>query len=222
MICSQCGNDVAPGSAACLHCGTQLAGQAGQPTAARPGEAGQPAAAPGGSYAAGPASPAAAAGPVFAFDAKRLSRDDRVAGGATALLLISLFLPWYTVSAPSATINGVTVSGVGGFSANAFDGHGWVWIVFILGLAVLAYLVMQAGFAAAPVRLPVSPGPALLGLTGINLLLVLIAFLVKPGTGDTLVEISIGWGIGAFLGLICAIVAFAPLGLPFARARSGR
>jgi hypothetical protein len=210
MICSQCGNDVAPGSATCTHCGT---------AAAPGGEAGQPAS-PSGSYAAGPAGPAAAASPEFAFDAKRLSRDDRVVGGATVLLLISLFLPWYTVSAPSATINGVTVSGVGGFSANAFGGHGWIWVVFILGLAVLAYLVMQAGFETAPVSLPV--GPVLLGLTGINLLLVLIAFLVKPGTGDTLVKISIGWGIGAFLGLICAIVAFAPLGLPFARARTGR
>jgi hypothetical protein len=205
MICSQCGNDVAPGSAACPNCGTRLAGQ--------------PAASPSGTYAAGPA---AAAGQVFAVDAKRLSRDDRVVGGATVLLLISLFLPWYTVSAPSATINGVTVSGAGSISANAFDGHGWVWIVFILSLAVLAYLVMQAGFETAPVRLPFSPVQTLLGLTGINLLLVLIAFLVKPGTGDTLVKISIGWGIGAFLGLICAIVAFAPMGLPFARARTGR
>jgi hypothetical protein len=211
MICSQCGNDVGPGSAPCPNCGTQLAGNAGQPAAA-----------PSGAYAAGPAGPAAAVGQVFAFDAKRLSRDDRVVGGATVLLLISLFLPWYTVSAPSATINGVTVSGAGSISANAFDGHGWVWIVFILGLAVLAYLVMQAGFETAPVRLPFSPVQTLLGLTGINLLLVLIAFLVKPGTGDTLVKISIGWGIGAFLGLICAIVAFAPLGLPFARARTGR
>src|ERR1022692_186421 len=196
MICSQCGNDVGPGSAPCPNCGTQLAGNAGQP--------------------------AADVGQVFAVDAKRLSRDDRVVGGATVLLLISLFLPWYTVSAPSATINGVTVSGAGSISANAFDGHGWVWIVFILSLAVLAYLVMQAGFETAPVRLPFSPVQTLLGLTGINLLLVLIAFLVKPGTGDTLVKISIGWGIGAFLGLICAIVAFAPLGVPFARARTGR
>jgi hypothetical protein len=208
MICSQCGNDVAPGSAACPNCGTKPAGQ--------------PAAAPSGTYAAGPVGPAAAAGQVFAFDAKRLSRDDRVVGGATVLLLISLFLPWYTVSAPSATINGVTISGAGSISANAFDGHGWVWIVFILSLAVLAYLVVQAGFETAPVRLPFSPVQTLLGLTGINLLLVLIAFLVKPGTGDTLVKISIGWGIGAFLGLICAIVAVAPLGLPFARARTGR
>lgn len=217
MICSQCGNDVAAGSAACPNCGARLAGDAGQPATA---PAGAYAAEPG--APAAPVAPAAATGQVFAFDAKRLSRDDRVVGGATLLLLISLFLPWYTASVPSTTINGVTVGGGGSVSGNAFNGHGWVWIVFIVGLAVLAYLIMQAGFETAPVRLPFSPVQTLLGLTGLNLLLVLIAFLVKPGTGDALIKVSIGWGIGAFLGLICAIVAFAPLGLPFARARTSR
>jgi hypothetical protein len=153
---------------------------------------------------------------------QRLSRDDQIVGVATLLLLISLFLPWYTVSSPPQTIDGVTVGGGGSFSGNAFDGHGWVWIVFILGLAVLAYLVVQAGFETAPVKLPLSQVQTLLGLTGLNFLLVLIAFLVKPGTGDTFIHLSIGWGFGAFLGLICAIVAFAPLALPLARARAGR
>ncbi len=154
--------------------------------------------------------------------ADRLSRDDKVAGGATVLLLISLFLPWYTVSAPTEAIIGVTVRDGGSFSMDAFGGHGWAWIIFILGLAVLAYLVIQAGLETTPVRLPVSPAPALLGLTGLNLLLVFLAFLVTPGTGDSVIKVSIGWGIGAFLGLICAIVAFAPLWLPVARARTGR
>ena len=211
MICSQCGNDVAAASAACPQCGAQLAGHAA-PSAAGPASA----------YPSGSAAPAGSASPVFAFDAQRLSRDDKIVGGATVLLIISLFLPWYTVSAPTATINGVTVTGGGSFSASAFGGHSWTWIVFLLGLAVLAYLVLQAGFETAPVRLPFSPVQTLLGLTGLNLLLVLIAFLAKPGTGDTLIRVSIGWGIGAFLGLICAIAAFAPLGLPFARARTGR
>jgi hypothetical protein len=195
MICSQCGHDAAE-SAACLNCGVLVADRAGQS--------------------------AAAASEAFAFDANRFSRDGKIVGGATVLLLISLFLPWYTVSAPTATIDGVTVSGGRSFSADAVGGHGWVWIVFIVGLVVLAYLVMQAGFETALVRLPVSPVPALLGLTGLNLLLVLLAILAKPGTGETLIKASIGWGIGAFLGLICAIAAFAPVGLPVARARTGR
>src|ERR1022692_3661679 len=59
MICSQCGNDVGPGSAPCPNCGTQLAGNAGQP--------------------------AADVGQAVAFDAKRLSRDDRVVGGGAGV-----------------------------------------------------------------------------------------------------------------------------------------
>jgi hypothetical protein len=40
---------------------------------------------------------------VFGFDAARWTVADRVAGGATVMLLISLFLPWFSVSADSAT-----------------------------------------------------------------------------------------------------------------------
>ena len=215
MICSQCGSDIAAQPAACPHCGASLA--AGADRSAAP-----PADTDATGPTAAPAAPAAWAGPAPASDANRLSRDDRVVGGATVLLLISLFLPWYTVSAPTEAIMGVTVRDGGGFSMDAFGGHSWAWIIFILGLTVLAYLVLQAGFGTTPVRLPVSPASALLGLTGFNFLLVFLAFLVTPGTGDTVIKLSIGWGIGAFLGLICAIVAFAPLGLPFARARTGR
>jgi hypothetical protein len=40
----------------------------------------------------------------------------------------------------------------------------------------------------------------------------------KP-SGDGIV--SIGWGFGAFIGLIAAAVAVAPLGVPFLRSRAG-
>jgi hypothetical protein len=34
--------------------------------------------------------------------------------------------------------------------------------------------------------------------------------------------VSIGWGFGAFVGLVAAAAAVAPLGLPFLRSRAGR
>jgi len=40
---------------------------------------------------------------VFRFDAARWTVADRVAGGATIMLLVSLLLPWFSVSADSAT-----------------------------------------------------------------------------------------------------------------------
>ncbi len=78
-------------------------------------------------------------------------------------------------------------------------------------------MVIKAGFEKLPFDLPVSPAQLLLAVTGLNLLLVLIAFLLKPSTG--IAELSVGWGFGAFVGLICAIAAVAPLALPLIRTR---
>jgi hypothetical protein len=142
----------------------------------------------------------------YNFDAGRLSQADRISGVASLVLLISLFLPWFTVSAfgLSASASGTTA-------------HGYLWVVFILCLAVVAFLLFGAGYAELPMRLPVAREMVLLVATGINLLLVLIAFFVKPGGGG----LGVGWGFGAFVGLIAAIAAFVPLATPMLRARSG-
>jgi hypothetical protein len=205
MTCSQCGSEVAEGSAHCPNCGAPQPGIAAQGP-------GTPAPAPAGH------APRAAAGPAFAFDAKRWTRDDQIVGGASLLLLISLFLPWYTVSVPGVTILGKQVGGATG-SASGTTGHGYLWLVFILALAIVVYMILKAGFEVLPFSLPLSPTQLLLGLTGINLILVLIAFLLKPASG---LGFSVGWGFGAFVGLICAIVAVVPLALPMIRARSAR
>jgi hypothetical protein len=144
----------------------------------------------------------------YNFDAARLSQADRISGAASVVLLISLFLPWFTANV------GILGSG----SESGMSAHGYLWVVFILCLAVVAFLVFGAGYAELPVRLPVAREMALLVATGINLLLVLLAFLFKPnGYGIA----SIGWGFGAFVGLIAAIVAFVPLVMPRLRAQSG-
>ena len=124
------------------------------------------------------------------------------------MLFISLFLPWVTVS----------VRGFGSGSVNGFY-DGYMYIDLILALAILAFLVVRAGFDELPFRLPVGPEQALLAVTSLNLLLALISFVFKPATVP---GISVGWGIGAFIGLIAAIVAVAPLGLPFLHSRAVR
>jgi hypothetical protein len=50
----------------------------------------------------------------------------------------------------------------------------------------------------------------LLAVTGLDLLLVLIAFLLKPGN-EGLAEVKIGRDWGAFVALIAAIAAIVPL-----------
>jgi hypothetical protein len=170
---------------------------------------GQPA--PGQSTPGQPApgwSPGSGSGtPTFAFDAKRWTPGEITVGVASLVVLISLFLPWFNAS----------VTGFGSGSESGMDAHGWLWIVFIVVLAILAYLVVKAGFGDLPFTLPLQQELILLGATGLDLLLVLIGFLLKPtAPAEFGVHVSIGWDIGSFLGLIAAIVAVAPL-VPAAR-----
>ena len=190
MTCSQCGSDVAAGSAACPNCGAQ-----------QPGMGAQGVQTPAPPMAGG--APAAGAGQAFTFDAKRWTRNDQIVGGATLLLLISLFLPWFSASDSFITI-----------SVNGLY-HGWEYITLIIALVIVIYLVLRAGFQELPFKLPLGHDQLLLAGTGINFVLVLIGFLIRPASG-------FGWTFGAFIGLIAAVVAVVPLGLPFARARTGR
>jgi hypothetical protein len=194
MICSRCGNDVANGSAACPRCGTPFQAASGVPGSVPHG---------------GAAAPRAGVGtPAFKFDAARWSRADRVTGIATLVLFVSLFLPWF----------GFSVIGISG-SADALTAHGYMYLVLILCLAILAFLVMRAGFEEMPVRLPLTAGQALLAATTVNFVLVLIAFLIKPGG---VASNAFSWRFGAFVGVIAAVAAAAPLAVPAIQARRTR
>jgi hypothetical protein len=118
--------------------------------------------------------------------------------------LISLFLPWFTYN-----------FGIGSVSVDGLW-HGWMYLVFILCLVILVYLVAKASYSVMPLRLPMAEAQFLLFATVINLVLTLLAFVLKPGgIGFS----GIGWGFGAFVGLVAAIVAAAPLGVPALKAR---
>jgi hypothetical protein len=160
-----------------------------------------PAAAPSAGYTPQPSTPAArAAGSSFSFDMKRWSQVERITSIASLVLFISLFLPWYTF---------------GPFSADGLS-RGWMYIVFILSLAILIHFVLKAGMSTLPYKLPLPEAQLLLFATGINAVLVVIAFLLKPGgIGFN----GVGWGFGAFIGLIAALVAAFPTALPALKAR---
>jgi hypothetical protein len=137
---------------------------------------------------------------------KRWSQAERTTAIATLVLLISLFLPWYTYS-----------YGLGSVSVDGLW-HGWMYIVLLVSLAILVYLVSRAGFSEMPFKMPISGEQLLLVGSVISLVLTLIAFIDKPGG----VGLSgIGWGWGSFVGLIAAVVAAVPLGVPALRARKG-
>ena len=223
MICTQCGCNISGRTAACPACGARLAAQS-MPAQSMPaqGVAGQSMPAQGippqgmpsqgmpAQSAAGrfqPAQPAHlpehAASPAFRLELSRLTNSDRVTGIASLVLLVSLFLPWYGVNllGISAEADGLTV-------------HGYLYIVLLLCVAIIAYLVMWAGFEELPVRLPLSHQQRLLVASGLNTVLVLLAYLTKPdGTG---------WRFGAFAGLLAALIAMAPLVIRAVQARRGR
>jgi hypothetical protein len=135
---------------------------------------------------------------------KRWSQIERTTAIATLVLFISLYLPWYTYN-----------FGLGSVSADGLS-RGYMYIVFLLCLAILVYLVSRAGFGVVPFKLPMPAEQLLLIATVINLVLTVLAFIDKPGgVGFS----GIGWGWGAFVGLVAAVVAALPLGLPALRAR---
>jgi hypothetical protein len=145
----------------------------------------------------------------FQFDANRLDRTDRIVGVSSLIVLISLFLPWFSVTVSSL---GISESGTG----SGLDAHGWLWLVFILDLFVLAYLVVRAGWQESPVKMPIAHAPLLIGVTGLQLLLVLIGFFDMPGNGG-IPGVSIGWSWGAFVGLLAALAAAGPVIVPAVR-----
>ena len=166
-----------------------------------PSPASSAAAAPPG---AGTAGGTGASLPPFSFDLKRLSQTERICGIATLVLFISLFLPWFTYN-----------FGLGSVSVDGLW-HGWMYLVLILCLAILAYLVARAGFSEMPFKLPATNEQLLLIATGINAVLSILAFVFKPGGYGFS---GIGWGFGAFVGLAASIVAAAPLAIPAIKSR---
>lgn len=133
------------------------------------------------------------------IDASRWTERDRITGIASAVLLISLFLPWFGVS-----ILGFTIK---------FDGlesHGYLRIVLILCLVILGYLALRV----TPIRFVLPPPRIheriLLMTAAVNLVLVIIGFIATPFGTD--------WGplaghqYGSFVGGIAAIAAVVPLG----------
>lgn len=129
-----------------------------------------------------------------------LSAEDRVFGPATLILLASFWLPWYSV---------------GPFSLNGLSVHGWLFIAVLSAIVLVLYVFITAfgvGDLAAQGRL--SKDQLLAVLTGVNLVLVVLAFLLKPA--------GFSWSWGALLALAAAIVAFVPFGVPLMQARRRR
>jgi uncharacterized membrane protein len=183
MVCANCGNYLTEGAEACPSCGTSAAKET---------------------------APAAVTSAGYNFAVGRWTLSDKVAGAASVVVLIALFLPWFSGSISSNNSLGLAAQ-TG--SESGSDAHGWLWLVFVIVLLILADLVLTAGFGELPVKLPLRQDQLLLAATAVNLLLVFIGFVLKPSTYGV-AGVSIGWSIGAFLALLAAIVAVAAVTPP--------
>jgi hypothetical protein len=155
----------------------------------------------------GPRAPRSSSLPPVNFDHTRLTRVDKIVAGGTFITMISIWLPWYSISWGSSTLQDA-----GSASISGTTGHGWLWLEFLVALALLAYLAARAAWDRLPFTMPVAHAPLLIAATSLQLLLVLIAFIDIPYGSD-----GVGWDWGAFIALLAALTAAGPVVVPAVR-----
>ena len=170
--CSRCLVEVSPGTPRCPKCGAAIRPMVvARPTPRRVGKSRQ--------------------------RLNALSAKDRIVGAATFVLLVSLWLPWFSA---------------GPYSEDGLGAHGWLFLAELDSIVLVLYVLIVAfgvGDLAAQGRL--SKEQLLALITGVNLALVVLGFLLKPGGSS--------WSYGVFLALAASVVAFLPFGLPIIEAR---
>ena len=173
--CSRCLVEVVPGTALCPKCGAAIRPLVmPRPTPKRAGRSRQ--------------------------RLNTLSAKNRVVGPATFALLVSFWLPWYSI---------------GPLSADGLSVHGWLFIAVLNSIVLVLYVLITAfGVGDLADLGRISKDQLLVLLTGINLALVALGFLLKPA--------GFSWSWGAFLALAAAIAAFLPFGVPLMQAQRRR
>jgi hypothetical protein len=137
----------------------------------------------------------AAPEPYTTIELRRLTLGDDIALAATVLLFFALLLPWYTL-----------LSGVVSVNALGVAAGGWRFLILLDCVVVLLYLFFRT-MAPPSLRLPLPHWQLLTLLTGVNLLLTALTFLVRPGGG--LSNADVGMDYGSYLGLAAAAAALA-------------
>lgn len=185
MHCTQCGTALGPTARFCPSCGKAVGAIGNEPGSAASSPDNQAF-----SRVTASASGVEPAHPL-SFDIRRLGRGDMITGIATAVLFVSLFLPWY----------GVGIGGIG-FGTVTLDGlyHGWMYLVLILAIATIVYLLVRA--IVPIVRLPLPHWQLMVGSTSVVLIITVIGVFVKPTVTTT-------YSWAGFVGLVAAIAALA-------------
>jgi hypothetical protein len=132
------------------------------------------------------------------FDTSRLRFGDLIAAGDGLLLIISLFLNWYTVSAKGSVVD-FSISGSGWETLGFID-----ILLFLIGVIAIIIAGLRA-LGKMPASLPASPGLIVLVLGGLATLLVLYRLIDTPGAGANSDLVDVGRAFGIFVALIAAL-----------------
>jgi hypothetical protein len=120
-----------------------------------------------------------------------------IAAGSGFVLIISLFLEWYSVDVTGFRGSLPTVTG--------WKALGFIDILlFLIGVIAIAVAVMRA-MNVMPASLPASPGLIVLALGGFATVLVLFRIISIPDGGlGSLPGVSVGRSFGVFLAFLAA------------------
>lgn len=125
-------------------------------------------------------------------------------GAALIVVLIALFLPWFSKLMSGPALGPPLVSGIDGPAA-----HGFLWAVLALAIASLVLIVVRQALGRLPYDMP-GAEQMLAGATGIAFLLCLLGVASRPPAVSyvqTLVWVR--WSYGGFIAVVAAEVALA-------------
>jgi hypothetical protein len=127
-------------------------------------------------------------------DVRRLPREQKLAGGASLALFVSMLLPWYQVS-----FNARTHTGAGNLTA--FGVFSWVEAAVLL-VAASVLVLLYARSQGRGFHLPGGDGTAIFVAGAWTVLLLVWRLFDKPDLGDPRNVVGIQWGI--FVALLAA------------------
>ena len=139
------------------------------------------------------------------MDTSKVTFGEMIAAAAGAVLLISLFLPWYGVEV-SGSVLGVNVESASE-SVNAWEALSLIdLILFLCAIAAIGLALMRA--LGQSINLGQPTGLVIAGIGALALVLVIFRILSIPG-GDADVdfggvEVDLGRKFGVFLGLLAS------------------
>jgi hypothetical protein len=140
-------------------------------------------------------------------DVGRLHRSELIGLGASVILIVSLFLEWYSLGSGPDVARGVDpdkwVCGVGNNSCTAFDTFPvlrWLLLAAAAAPIILAFLVMRG----TQLSWPRGELTAIVGLTAF-VLIAYNGFIDRPSQFDIQVSLSYGY----FIALLASLGIFA-------------